>query len=364
MNVPIRELQVSAYQVPTESLESDGTLVWNSTTLVLVEAHAGGKIGLGYTYAAPAAGRLIRDLLAESVLRIDAMAVPAAWLAMNRAVRNLGRQGLSAGAIAAVDVALWDLKARLLDLPLVALIGPVRESIPVYGSGGFTSYSIEELQSQFHAWVESGITQVKMKVGSNPNADIDRVCAARESIGTKTKLFVDANGAYTRKQALAKAEAFADFDVCWFEEPVSSDDLEGLRLMRDRAPAAMDIAAGEYGYDLFYFRRMLDAGAVDVLQADATRCAGITGFLAVGALCQSTPILLSAHTAPSLHAHPCCALGPACHVEYFFDHARIERMFFDGALVPDGGVLFPDRSRPGMGIEFKRSDAEPYAISL
>ena len=364
MNVPIRELQVSAYQVPTEAPESDGTLVWNATTLVLVEAHAGGKVGLGYTYGSPAAARLIRDLLAEAVLRIDAMAVPAAWRAMNRAVRNLGRQGLSAMAIAAVDVALWDLKARLLDLPLISLLGPVRESIPVYGSGGFTSYSIEELQSQFHAWTESGITQVKMKVGSNPDVDIDRVRAARQSIGPEAKLFVDANGAYTRKQALAKAEVFAELGVCWFEEPVSSDDLEGLRLIRDRGPAGMDIAAGEYGYDAFYFRRMLDAGAVDVLQADATRCAGITGFLAVGALCQAAPLLLSAHTAPSLHAHPCCALGPVCHVEYFFDHARIEQMFFDGAVIPQGGALFPDLSRPGMGIEFKRSDAEPYAISL
>jgi L-alanine-DL-glutamate epimerase-like enolase superfamily enzyme len=203
-----------------------------------------------------------------------------------------------------------------------------------------------------------------MKVGSNPDADVDRVHAARQSIGAEAKLFVDANGAYTRKQALAKAEAFAELDVCWFEEPVSSDDLEGLRLIRDRGPAGMGIAAGEYGYDSFYFRRMLDTGAVDVLQADATRCAGITGFLAAGALCQAAPLRLSAHTAPSLHAHPCCALAPVCHLEYFFDHARIEQMFFDGALIPQGGALFLDLSRPGMGIEFKRSDAEPYAISL
>jgi len=339
MNVPIRKLDVSAYTVPTASPESDGTLVWNSTTLVLVEAHAGGKIGLGYTYAAPAAARLICDLLAEAVLRIDAMAVPTAWHAMNRAVRNLGRPGLSAMAIAAVDVALWDLKARLLDLPLFSLIGPVRQSIAVYRSGGFTSYSIEQLRSQLRAWVESGIDQVKMKVGRNPELDVEWVCAAREAIGPQAKLFVDANGAYSRKNALAQAEAFAGLDVAWFEEPVVSDDLEGLRLLRDRAPASIDIAAGEYGYDLLYFRRMLDAGAVDVLQADATRCGGISGFLAAGALCQARPLLLSAHTAPSLHAHPCCALSPVCHLEYFFDHVRIEQMFFDGFLQPTGGAL-------------------------
>ena len=362
MDTPIRKIDLSAYTIPTESVESDGTLVWDSTTVVLVEAHAGGKIGLGYTYAAPAAARLVRELLAETVLRIDAMAVSAAWHAMLQAVRNVGRPGLASMAIAAVDVALWDLKARLLNLPLVTLLGPVYESIPIYGSGGFTSYSIEQLQSQFQAWRSEGMSQLKMKVGRDPAADVERVRAARAAIGPAASLFVDANGAYSRKQALEKAEAFGDLHVSWFEEPVSSDDLEGLRLMRDRAPACMDIAAGEYGYDLFYFRRMLDAGAVDVLQADATRCAGITGFLAVAALCQSRSVLLSAHTAPSIHAHPCCALAPACHVEYFFDHARIENIFFDGVLRPKDGALHPDLSRPGMGIEFKRADAEPYKV--
>jgi L-alanine-DL-glutamate epimerase-like enolase superfamily enzyme len=188
------------------------------------------------------------------------------------------------------------------------------------------------------------------------------VQTAREAIGSEARLFVDANGAYSRKQALEKARAFNDFHVSWFEEPLSSDDLEGLRLLRDRSPAEMEIAAGEYGYDLFYFRRMLDAGAVDVLQADATRCAGLTGLIAVGALCQSRSMLLSAHTAPSLHAHPCCALGSACHVEYFFDHARIEPIIFDGALMPENGALRPDVTRPGIGLKLKRADAERYRV--
>src|ERR1051326_5037549 len=147
------------------------------------------------------------------------------------------------------------------------------------------------------------------------------------------------------------AEKFTEYGVKWFEEPVTSDDLEGLRLIRDRGPAGMNIAAGEYGYDLFYFRRMLDAGAVDILQADATRCGGYTGFMSVAALCQARSMLLSAHTAPSLHAHVCCAAIPVCHVEYFHDHTRIEQMFFDGTLKAKAGALRPDLSRPGTGIE-------------
>src|SRR5262249_31385130 len=150
-------------------------------------------------------------------------------------------------------------------------------------------------------WVAAGITRVKMKVGREPEADADRVLWAREAIGEDTELFVDANGAYSREQALEMARRFADLDVKWLEEPVSSDDLEGLGLIRDRGPAGMDIAAGEYGYDMPYFRRMLDAGAVDILQADVTRCAGITEYVRVGGLCEARSMALSAHCAPSLH---------------------------------------------------------------
>ncbi len=357
----IDRIDVAAYTIPTDFPESDGTLEWSETTIVVVEARGGGKCGIGYTFADTATARLIADKLGPSVTGRQAMDVQASWLAMARAIRNLGRPGIASMAIAAIDIALWDLKARLLDLPLIELFGKIREAIPIYGSGGFTSYSIHQLQEQLGGWARSGVHMVKMKIGRDAPQDVERVAAARAAIGPGIELFVDANGAYTRKQALAQAETFANSRVTWFEEPVSSDDLKGLRLLRDRAPAGMNIAAGEYGYDLPYFRRMLDAGAVDVLQADATRCAGFTGFIATAALCDARSMPLSAHTAPSLHAHVCCALAPVRHVEYFHDHARIERMLFDGALTPEGGALRPDRSRPGMGMAFKRADAARYA---
>jgi L-alanine-DL-glutamate epimerase-like enolase superfamily enzyme len=359
---PVERLDVSAYTVPTERPESDGTLEWDATTLVLVEARAGGDVGVGYTYADVACARLIESKLLAAVEGCDALAVPAAWDAMVGTVRNLGRPGIASTAIAAVDVALWDLKARLLGVALADLLGRARDGVALYGSGGFTSYSVEELQRQLAGWVEAGIPSVKMKVGRAPGDDPGRVRAAREAIGPDAELLVDANGAYTRKQALSQSEAFAQHDVTWFEEPVSSDDLEGLRLMRDRAPAGMAIAAGEYGYDLVYFRRMLEAGAVDVLQPDVTRCAGITELLRVGALSRAHGTPVSAHTAPSIHAHACCAIDSLAHVEYFHDHVRIEGLLFDGVLQPRGGRLEPDASRPGLGLELKRPDAEEYAV--
>jgi L-alanine-DL-glutamate epimerase-like enolase superfamily enzyme len=172
---------------------------------------------------------------------------------------------------------------------------------------------------------------------------------------------VDANGAYTAKQALSQAEKLAEMGVCWFEEPVSSDDLSGLRLIRDRAPAGMDIAAGEYGYDIFYFNRMLSAGAVDVQQADITRCGGITAFLQVAALCQAYNLPLSGHTAPAQHAHVACAVEMFKNLEYFHDHVRIERMLFDGLPPLVNGELQPDLSRPGNGLTLKHADAQKFA---
>jgi L-alanine-DL-glutamate epimerase-like enolase superfamily enzyme len=356
----VTRLDVSAFTIPTDFPEADGTIEWNSTTIVLVEVHAGGRTGLGFTYGDRAAAGVIDRVLSPVVLERDAMATHEIRAAMLRAVRNIGRPGIASHAIAAVDIALWDLKARLLDVPLMTLLGAVRPAIPAYGSGGFTTYSRDQLQTQLRSWIERGITKVKMKVGRRPGEDGDRVRLAREAIGSEAELFVDANGAYTRKQALQFAEVFSAFDVRWFEEPVSSDDLEGLRLLRDRAPAGMDIAAGEYGYDSTYFRRMLAAGAVDVLQADATRC-GVTGFLEAAALAEAHHVPLSAHTAPCIHAHLCCAVPAAVHVEYFHDHVRIEAMLFDGVIEPAGGLLGPNPSRPGLGLDIKRKDAEKYA---
>jgi L-alanine-DL-glutamate epimerase-like enolase superfamily enzyme len=360
---PVARIEAAAYTLPTTTPESDGTLEWNSTTLVVVHAQAADQRGWGYTYAHRACLEVIHDLLAPVVIGSDALDVTRAWNAMRRTVRNQGRPGIAATSIAAVDNALWDLKARILNLPLVTLLGGTRDAIDAYGSGGFTSYSDAQLQQQFAGWAEMGLRMMKMKVGREPDRDPARVRAARAAIGDDCELFVDANGGYSRKQALALAERFAqDSRVSWFEEPVSSDDLAGLGLLVQRAPSAMDIAAGEYGYDLHYFRRMLEARAVDVLQVDGSRCCGISGFMRASALCEAFGMPLSAHTAPTLHAHLCCAATPARHVEYFHDHARIEQMLFDGTLVPNGGTLKPDLSRPGLGVAFKTPDGEPYRV--
>lgn len=359
---PLERVWARAYRIPTDQPESDGTIEWDSTTLVVAYARAAGRNGMGFTYSDTAAARLIDEKLAPHLAGWDAFATTACWDQMVHVVRNLGAPGLCSMAISAVDSALWDLKAKLLDVPLVSLLGQARRRIPVYGSGGFTSYSVAQLEKQLGDWVASGLRYVKMKIGRQPEEDVPRVRAVRAAIGKKPEIFVDANGAYSRKLALRQAEAFAELGVTWYEEPVSSDDLRGLTLLRDRAPPGMDLTAGEYGYDSVYFRRMCAAGAVDVLQADATRCKGVTGFLRAASVADCFLLPLSSHCAPALHLHPCCAAPRVRHMEYFHDHVRIEQMLFDGTRSPVNGEIEPDQGRPGFGLELKEADAQRFAV--
>jgi len=328
--------------------------------MILVESVGGGERGLGYTYGDVAVGTFIESKLAGEVEGADAMSPPAAWATMQHAIRNAGRPGVGAMAVSAVDVALWDLKARILGVPLADALPRFHAAVPIYGSGGFTSYSDEQLQGQLGAWTKEGIPRVKMKVGREPGKDPARVCVAREAIGDEVELLMDANGAYTRKQALYWAELFAEEGITYLEEPVSSEDREGFRLLRDRGPGGLAIAAGEYEWTLPQLADL--AGCVDVLQADVTRCGGITNLLRVDGICKGRNIPFSAHCAPAVSAHACSAMETLVHLEYFHDHVRVEGMLLDGVLEPEEGHLRPDPSRPGLGLELKRADAEKYAV--
>jgi len=361
--VAVDAVTASAYRIPTETdHESDGTLVWDSTSVLVVEVRAGERTGLGYGYCHPAAVDVVVDKLAGAVLGADALMPQRAWAAMQVQSRQLGHAGLAAMAVSAVDVALWDLKARLLGVCLADALPRFRESVPVYGSGGFTSYPLERLREQVAGWARDGFASVKIKVGRDKPRDVERVRAAREAAGDGVELMVDGNGAYTPKEALLWAERLAGEGVTYFEEPVSSQDLDGLALVRARGPAGLAVAAGEYTWNLADAHRMLAAGAVDVLQADVSRCGGITNLLRIDGLCQARSLPFSIHCVPAISAHAGCALQTLIHTEYFFDHVRIEGMLFDGTLDPAGGRLTPDRSRPGLGLELRRADAAPHEL--
>ena len=353
----VERLETCCFTIPTDQAESDGTLEWASTTILVVEAVGGGRRGLGWTYAPEAAESVVNELLAPRVVGQSLDDLGRLWLELGAAIRNAGRPGIAFCALSSVDLALWDLRARLLDVPLVTLLPAAHNRVPVYGSGGFCSYTDERLAEQLGGWVEQGCAGVKMKLGREPERDPHRLSVARDAIGD-AELMVDANGAFGVKEAIRWANRYVEeWDVRWFEEPVSSADVDGLRRVRDHS--LLEVAAGEYAYVLADFRNLLES--VDCLQADVTRCGGISGLLRVNGLASANGLDVSGHCAPQLSAHALCGVDRLRHLEYFHDHVRIESMLFDGVLAPVDGALVPDRSRAGNGLELKRADAQRWA---
>jgi len=356
----------TAYTVPTDQPEADGTIAWDSTTMVVVEARAADAVGVGWTFAPGAAVAVVTGLLAPVVEGRSALAPADAQAAMVRAVRNAGRPGLVGMAISAVDIALWDLGGRLLDLPLARWWGVEPRPVPVYGSGGFTTYSDDDLRAQLTGWLEQGIGRVKIKVGESwgrcEERDVARTEQARAVVddvrGAGGELYVDANGAYAVGQAVRMGRRFDDLGVTWFEEPVSSDDLAGLATVR--AGVAADVTAGEYGYDLATFARL--APVVDCLQVDVTRCGGYTEWLRVAAVAAAHGLDVSAHCAPYLTAPVAAATPRLRHLEWFHDHVRIVRELVDGYADPVDGALTP-LDAPGHGLTLRRDAAERYRVA-
>ena len=356
---PVTAVRVRAFAIPTDEPESDGTLEWEATTIVVVEVEAEGERGLGYSYGDRSVAAFVESVLRPCLCEADAMRPPAAWAAMRRTMRNAGRQGVGAMALSAADLALWDLKARLLGLPLADALPRFHDAAPVYGSGGFTSYCDARLYEQLREWREAGLPRVKIKVGREPERDPERLFLCREVLGPDVELMVDANGAFTPREALRQTDIYAEFGVSYLEEPVSSQDREGLRFVRERAPRGIAIAAGEYAWDLAGFAAV--AGCVDVAQADVTRIGGVTEMLRADGVCRALQRPFSAHCAPAVSAHVCCAIESLLHLEYFHDHVRLERMLFEGTLEPAGAALRPDPSRPGHGLAL-RPEAERWEL--
>ena len=278
---------------------------------------------------------------------------------MKRACRNYGTRGLVAQAISAVDIALWDLRAHLRDMSLTALFGACRSTVPIYGSGGFTNLGDDELAAQVQQWRDAGCTAMKIKIGQcwghQQDRDLARVNRLRELAGEGVELMVDANGGYSVGQARRVGAVLDHLAVTWFEEPVSSDDIEGLAAVR--SAVRCDVAAGEYIADRYEARRL--APVVDCLQLDVTRCGGYSGWLAAANIAAAHNLDVSAHCAPALHVPVAASIMRLRHLEYFIDHVRLEAELFTGVPAPDSGCLRVDTADFGHGMALSH-DAEQY----
>jgi L-alanine-DL-glutamate epimerase-like enolase superfamily enzyme len=362
----IHDVTAQAYRYPTLRPEADGTLSWDATTLVVVRLalDAGDIEGLGWTYADVSCVPVINNVLAGAIRDRPILDMPAAWHAMQRQIRNLGRPGIVSTALSAVDIAIWDAAARWLGLPLSRLLGRCHEKVAVYGSGGFTSETEQQLTDELIMWSQQrSMPRVKIKIGESWGQAVDRdksrIQLARQVIGDRTTLYVDANGGYTVGQAKRMARYLDDQGVEWFEEPVSSDDLAGLEMIRSSCRA--DVAAGEYGYDLAYFGRMLPV--VDCIQVDVTRCGGYTEWMRIAAAAAAHGRDVSAHCAPNLSVHCAAATPNFRHIEWFFDHDRLESELFDGTVDPSDGYAEP-RLTAGHGLSLRTEAAQEYAVDV
>ncbi|MDG5772685.1 enolase C-terminal domain-like protein [Mycolicibacterium fortuitum] len=346
----ISRLDVTTYNVPTPAPESDGTLTWNATCAVVVQVGASDVTGTGWTYSSPAAAAVIAHHLRDIVLGQRPDDIAAIWAAMHRACRNYGARGLVMQALSAVDIAVWDLKARLGGRSLSDLLGRARAAVPVYGSGGFTNLDHDQLGEHIDQWRAAGCTAMKIKIGQSWGADtardLSRVDDLRHLAGDGVALMVDANGAYTPAQARRIGHELDDLGITWFEEPVSSDDTDSLGLLRHTLRC--DVAAGEYTSDTYDAQRL--AAVVDCLQLDVTRCGGYTGWLAAAAVAAAHNLQVSAHCAPALHLPVAAAIAHLRHIEYFIDHVRLDATLFDGVPTATDGHLHVDSSVSGHGM--------------
>lgn len=357
-------IAVSVYRFPTPGPEADGTLLWDATTAVVVELTAGDERGLGWTYSSPATAEVIGHDL-EPILRgRSPFDIPGCRTALQRACRNIGTTAVVAHALSAVDIALWDLKARLLRVPLSVLLGAARAATPVYGSGGFTNLADNELAEQISQWRSAGCEAVKIKIGQDRGGaidrDLERVALATELLGDRCRLMVDANGAYTVGRARRVGAELDRRGVVWFEEPVTSDDPHGLD--RVRAALRCDVTAGEYICGRYDAAALIDV--VDCLQLDVTRCGGYSGFLECATLAAAHGRDVSAHCAPALHAPITAAVPNVRNLEWFIDHARLEPTLVDGAPRVTDGALPPQGTRSDHGHGMRISEkAAAYRVS-
>lgn len=355
MRDSIRDVVVHLVSAPVAGGFADATRKVETIGFALVRIRtAQGLEGLGVTYhevGGEAVREIIRRNMAPKLIGRDPLESEALWHEFFHYLRGVGRKGVSFCALSAVDVALWDLKGKIAGLPLHRLLGGNRTRVPVYASGGWTSYSDEQLVEEMRGMVARGFRMVKFKVGYAGGTDIRRdalrVRKVREALGPEIRLLVDANNCFDAATAVQLANRIREFDVMLFEEPVFADDIPGLS--RFRRGTDIPLATGEHEYTRFGVRDLLLAEAADYVQADGARAGGYTEMLKIAALTQAWNVRFAPHAMENLHLPLVAALPNAPFLERLLMFEDITARVFKGAAVPvDGHMEVPET--PGLGL--------------
>tara|TARA_Y100000590_G_scaffold33454_2_gene36656 strand:+ start:2043 stop:3146 length:1104 start_codon:yes stop_codon:yes gene_type:complete len=315
--------------------------------------------GLGIGEAPPGARAVVENGLRDILIGSDPFDIERLWSEMFWRINTYGRTGIALRALSAVDIGLWDLKAKALSQPLYKLLGGYTESILVYGSSGWTSFTEEELLSSLTKFVELGFVGVKMKVGkdfgNSEREDIDRVAAVRNSIGNDVALYVDANGAYRAKQAIYLAKEYENYQIGWFEEPVIADDIYGLAQVKNSIP--IPVATGENEFTRHGFKELMSRDAVDIVQPDVGRVGGVTEWMKIAQLADSFNLQVASHCLQFVHIHLACSTPNFKILESLDMDNTTGDIWYTEVPQVQMGKLSPFPDRPGLGLEL-----DPYAM--
>jgi L-alanine-DL-glutamate epimerase-like enolase superfamily enzyme len=361
--VTIAAVEAAHYRIPLPAVLSDSTH-GEIAHFELVTARlrdADGAEGVGYTYTVGAGARAIRALLEELAPLLvgqDAEGIEALWQRMWWGCHYVGRGGLAAFAIAAADIALWDLRARRARLPLWKILGGHRPRVKAYAGGIDLQFPLDRLLRQTDDNLGRGFRAIKMKVGrARLPEDVERVRAMREHLGPDVPLMVDANMRWTADEAIRAARALAAHDVFWVEEPTIPDDVPGhMRVVRE---GGLPVAAGENLRTIHEFKRLIDAGGVTFPEPDVSNVGGVTPWLKVAHVAEAHNLPVTSHGVHDLHVHLLAAVPNASYLEV---HGfGLERFIAEPLAIRDGLATAPDR--PGHGVEFDWKGLEPLRAS-
>ena len=355
----IERIETAYYRLPLEPMGDAGHGAIDTEELITLKLHADGLVGHGYSYTIGRGGRAVRSLIDNDIAPLlegqDAEDIRGLWDLMWQRLLYVGRGGLASFAIAAVDVALWDLRGVREERPLYALVGAEAREIPAYGSGVDLPKDLDGLLRQTEGFMERGFPGVKVKIG-RPNfaEDEERVAAVRNLVGDDVDLMVDANMAWTTEEALERGRRLERFDLYWYEEPTIPEDVPGhARLARE---LEVPIAIGESLHSPHEYRRYVDEGAVHVLQIDPITNGGITASLEALKMADAAGLSTSSHYTDELSAHLLCASNDPVYLE---KHAFALDPYLEEPQQVVNGHVRPTET-PGTGLRFDEGTLEPY----
>ena len=359
----IINIRTEAYRWPRPKPITNGKHTYTHSGLGLVhietdEALTG--IGLGGTGAI---GNAVIEHLKPLLIGEDPIDVERLWHSM-WVPKLIGRRGLTTRVISAIDIGLWDLRAKAARMPLYKLLGGYRDRVPAYIAGGYyvEGKGLPELAAEMGEYVSWGARAVKMKVGAlSIPEDAARVKAVRDAVGPDVKLLIDANCAYRYYEAIRFARAVEPYDPFWFEEPVAPDNYDGFRKLA--AQTTIPIASGENEYTRYGFRDLIATGAVPILNADAKVLGGVTEFMKVAALAQAYDLDIAPHGSQEIHVHLVAAIANGLLLEFYpqqFDPMWGQIYTDTLQLNRDGTVSLPDG--PGIGVSPNYEALAPYRV--